>query len=302
MLDIRKVESKNECLISGILNELTIEEKTSKDGVQYVTGVARIRVDLNVNGQPVQNIIPIHMYAKRKKNDGGDNSLYDRIVGYKNTFTSAAAVDDISQASRIYCAGKTCQIKENAWVDRTKHAIVEKTFQISSNFLNAGKIDSEDAARFEITGVVLSKISEVDSDGQETGRLLIDFGIIGFGGRINVIQLIATDNARLHVENNWEKGDTVTAVGIINVSQETKKWKEELGFGEPVERQKTTSKKELLLTGGSSCGNEESASYDSGDVKVVLSERKARFEELLEAAKNTASTTATTKKNDDFGF
>ena len=33
MLDIRKVESKNECLISGILNELTIEEKTSKDGV-----------------------------------------------------------------------------------------------------------------------------------------------------------------------------------------------------------------------------------------------------------------------------
>jgi hypothetical protein len=45
MLNIKERESKNECYISGILNELDIVEGTTSDGRDYVRGTAKIRVD-----------------------------------------------------------------------------------------------------------------------------------------------------------------------------------------------------------------------------------------------------------------
>ena len=97
MLNIKTVQSTNQCVIEGILNELNIEEKTGSDGTQYVMGTAKIRVDTVVDGEPVENIIPVFMYSKRLKNNGELNKVYDMIVGYKNSFTSAAVVEDISK-------------------------------------------------------------------------------------------------------------------------------------------------------------------------------------------------------------
>lgn len=44
-LDIRKVQSKNEVYINGVLKQLKIEPKTTGDGRDYVSGTATIRVD-----------------------------------------------------------------------------------------------------------------------------------------------------------------------------------------------------------------------------------------------------------------
>jgi hypothetical protein len=45
MLNIKQVQSKNECYISGILNELEIVEGKTYDGRDYVRGIAKVRVD-----------------------------------------------------------------------------------------------------------------------------------------------------------------------------------------------------------------------------------------------------------------
>ena len=88
-----------------------------------------------------------------------------------------------------------------------------------------------------------------------------------------MIELIAEKpEAVNHIKNNWEKGDTVTLAGIVNMTYEVKTWMEEQGFGEPIERRKTVSKKELIITSGSPSGLDEDYSYDNDAIKIALEE------------------------------
>lgn len=300
MLNIKQVQSKNECYISGILNELDIVEGTTSDGRDYVRGTAKIRVDQEIGGVACENIIPVGMFSMKLKKDGNPNQVYTRILGYKDSLISAAAAEDISQASRVTLSGKSCNIEENVWYDQ-RTSQVRTGFQLSCNFLNQKRDNDKEKASFELSGVVLDTRPEIDAQEEETGRLIVNFGVVGYNGKIDVISLIANDNAKAHIEANWAKGDTVNVVGVINVTQKTVTWTEEQGFGEPIERTRTESKRELIITGGSAGGLEESLSYDADDVKAALADRKARIESVKDKGSK-AKTTTSTSKNNDFGF
>ena len=297
MLNIKQVESTNECVITGTLNELEIVEDKTKDGRAYIRGTAKIKVDQEIEGKLVENIIPVSMFSMRLKKDGTENKVYDRILGYKNNLISAAAAETPAQASKITIAGKACNITENMWVDKTTGNVRTGGFSINSNFLNAKKDSDKEQAIFEMTGVVLGKRDEMQND-EPTGRLIISFGVITYGGKINVIDLYAADSAKAYIETNWNDGETVKAIGVINSSSKVIEWEEEVGFGEPIKRQRTQSRRELIITAGSPNGFEESLSYDADDVKAALAERKGRIEEM----KNNASNAAKPKSSSDFGF
>lgn len=296
MLDVKTRESDNYVYVSGVLNEMEIIEANFADGSPYVKGTASIAVDQDINGKVVENIIPVKMFAALKKRDGGENPMYSRIVGYKDAFISRAAAEDPSQASRITVKGK---VEENCWYSSATDSVVS-IFQISSNFLNKQKEGDKEEATFRLSGVVGSTRPEMDKNGEETGRLIVTFIVIGYGGKANKIEMIAEGNAKAHIETNWEKGDTVQVTGKINMVQKVETWKEEQGFGEPIERSRTVSVRELIVTGGSATGLEESLSYDMDSVKLALNERNAKNEEK----KNSASTTKSIpkSKNADFGF
>lgn len=297
MLNIKQVQSKNECYISGILNELEIVEGKTHDGRDYVRGIAKVRVDQEVNGKLQENIIPISMFSMKLKGDNTINKVYTRILGYKENLISVAAAEDISQASKVTIAGKTCNIEENLWFDQRTN-VVRSNFQIAGNFINAKRDNDKEEARFELSGVVLGMRPEINSQEEETGRLIVNFGVIGYNGRIDVIDLIAEDAAKTHIEANWMKGDTVSLVGIISMTQKTVSWMEEQGFGEPIERTRTESRRELIIKGGSAGGLEESLSYDADDVKAALAERKGRMEEK----KKTTKPAVKASNSDGFGF
>ena len=303
MLNISKTQSKNECYISGILNELEIFEGKTNDGREYIRGTAKIRVDQEIDGKLQENIITNRMFSMRKKSDGvTDNKIYDRILDYREKFISLAAAEDVSQASKVTLSGSTCNIEENMWYDK-KTSQVRSDFQISCNFMNVKRDTDEDKATFELSGVILKTRPELNKDGDETGRLIVSFGVIGYNGRIDVIELIAKDGAKAHIEDNWQDGDTVNITGIINVCQKTVTWEEPQGFGEPIKRTRTESRRELIITGGSAEGLEESLSYDNDDVKAALAERKKRMEEVKSRSANTAKSSNTTSaSNNNFGF
>ena len=142
---------------------------------------------------------------------------------------------------------------------------------------------------------------ELDKDGEETGRLIIKFLVVGYLGKVDMIELIAEKpEAVNHIKNNWEKGDTVTLAGIVNMTYEVKTWMEEQGFGAPIERRKTVSKKELIITSGSPSGLDEDYSYDNDAIKIALEERAGRIEKLKNDAK--AKTTTSSAKSFDVGF
>lgn len=305
MLDPKKTECINTVQIVGILNELDVVEGKTGDGRDYVRGTATIRVDQEINGEMVENTIPVSMFSMKKKSDGTPNPNYERILNYKKELVAAGAVDDIADASRVYVGGKSASIDENMFVN--KQGKLVSTPQISSNFINKSRKDEEDSARFEMVGVVGKIRPEVDKEGEETGRLIVSFITFGYNGKANVIDLIAEDmidcNAKTFIDSHWEEGDTVSVGGIIKMSYKTLEWEEEQGFGKPIKRHKTVSSRELLIDQGAGEGFEESLSYDADLVRVALDERETYKQSVIDKANSSNKTTAKSeKKKGGFGF
>ena len=300
MLDIRKVESINNVYVSGVLNELDIVTGTSTDGKEFVRGTAKIRVDQEINGKVVENIIPISMYSSKLKKDGTPNSNYNRILGYKEKFVSIAAAENPSQASKITVGSLntgTASLTENSFYSKDGKLVL--SYQINTNFLNDRRDADDEGAQFVLSGVVGKMKEEVKND-EPTGRLILTFVVIGYNGRANVLDLIAEGSVKSYIESNWNEGDTVKVSGIINMSSAVKVTYEDQGFGAPIKKTIPESRRELIITGGSPNGLPEATSYDGDDVKAILAERQARLKELEEKTK--AKATAKPASSNGFSF
>lgn len=299
MLNITK-ESDNRVEIVGTLKEVDIKTGTAKSGKDYASGKIIIQVDQEVEGKMINNDIVINLmsmkYKKKEKDSDPDviNKVYESIVSIEEKFKSLASAETPAEASRVSVVGS---LSENVWVNPDGIAI--SNFQISSNFINKAKADAEDKAVFELSGVIAADpTEEVGKDGETTGRVKVKMVVIRYGGKAELIDLIAEEpGAANHVLSNWNKGDTVSASGVINMTYKTEKITIEQGFGKPIEKEKTISKKELSILGGSACGKDEDESYDAGDIGVALNARKDRIAEMT-----TKKEAAPAKKKTDFGF
>lgn len=294
MLNIANTQSTNNVIIVGTLNELNIEEKVSGEGKEYITGTASIRVDQEVGGKKVENVIPVRMFSMKYKKDGSPNAIYESISKMKDNFISLSAAETPAQASKILISGG--QLQENMWLDKSTNK-PKTSFQISTNFMKAAKPEDKERATFELSGVIGEIKDEMKND-EETGRLLIKFIVVGYQGKVDIIQLIAENPTAVnHIRNNWEKGDTVTLTGVINMTYTVKTWEEEQGFGEPIKRQRTESRRELIITGGSPSGLDEEYSYDMDAIKLALDDRLGRINKLSEKKPATPA-----NKTIDLGF
>ncbi len=289
MLNIKEAQSTNVVEISGILSQLEVEQKKTADGRNYASAKATIKVDQEIGGKMVENEIPVKLFSMELKSDGKVSKIYTGILEMRDKFTSLAALpdDEKDKASKVVITSG--QLKENIWVDPNSGQ-VRTGFEIDSNFMSAPRqgAEFEPSARFELSGVIMDTTRETDANQEETGRLKVKVAVVGWTGkdgvtRVDVIDLIAaSDSAVNFIESNWEKGDTVNINGAISFNQSTKVWYEEQGFGEPIKRTKTQTRKELIILGGSPSGLEEEYSYDANDIKAGLAARAARVEEQKE--------------------
>ena len=289
MLNIKEAQSTNVVEISGILSQLEVEQKKTADGRNYASAKATIKVDQEIGGKMVENEIPVKLFSMELKSDGKVSKIYTGILEMRDKFTSLAALpdDEKDKASKVVITSG--QLKENIWVDPNSGQ-VRTGFEIDSNFMNAPRqgAEFEPSARFELSGVIMDTVRETDANQEETGRLKVKVAVVGWTGkdgvtRVDVIDLIAaSDSAVNFIESNWEKGDTVNINGAISFNQSTKVWYEEQGFGEPIKRTKTQTRKELIILGGSPSCLEEEYYYDAKDIKAGLAARAARVEEQKE--------------------
>lgn len=295
MLEITK-QSENEVTVCGLLNELEVVEGVTSDGREYVHSTIKVRVDQDISGVATENEIVSRSFAMRKKKDGSNNKLYDIILQSREKFISVAAAEDESQASRVSITGT---LEENTYF--SPDGVERNGFQISSKFLNKAKPTDKEKAIFRVSGVIASMRPEEKND-EVTGRMIVQLVIIGFQGKANVVTMVAADSAAEFIEKNWAVGDTVTATGKINLNHKTITITEEQGFGEPIERERTISNRELIITGGSPSGLDEALSYDADDIKVALAKRKADLEEMKAkaGAKKDKKTASASKKEFDF--
>lgn len=279
MLNIKTSPSTNQVDIVGILKELSLEEKTSTDGKKFVAGRATIKVDQDINGKAYECEIPVELYANELTSEGKPSKLYPIVVGYKEKLTSLAACpeDQPQLASKIVVTN--ADLVENVWWDQNANA-PKTTYKIRSNFLNlynGSQADYKEKATFELTGVVLKTEPEIMND-EETGRLKVSFGVVGYNGKVDKIVMIADQASAVEFINaNWNQGDTVKVAGRIKFSHKVIRVEEKLGFGDPIINEKTISCREFIITSGSECGFKEEKSYDSSDIQRGLEERNERI-------------------------
>lgn len=299
MLDIKKVQSTNNVNVVGILNTMDIEKRVTKDGRDYITGNLTIKVDQEYHGQLYENEIPIRMFSMKTKRDGNINPIYASIESLPENFTSLAAAEDPTQATKVSIRGS--RIGENNYLD--KNGINRHTFQINTNFVNKASQNDTEMATWELSGVVGNIQDEYDKNGDETGRAIIKLVVVGYLGRVEVVDLIADDSYAPgvvnHFRSNIEKGDTILVQGLINMTHKTTTYYEEMGFGEPLKRTKTETKRELIITGSSTALDEE-LSYDNDSIKIALDDRATRISAMAE--KKPEPPKKKTNNISDFGF
>lgn len=300
MLDIKKSESCNQVVVEGLLKELECEQRKTADGRDYVTATLLIKVDQECGGKLVSSEVPVKMFSMKLKKDKTENAIYANIIKLKEDLVSLAAAENPADASRVsITSGK---LKENSYVDKTTGAL-RTTFQIETNFVKKGRADETDKATFELTGVVCAINREVDREEQETGRLRVNLVVVGYNGVANVLEFfVESPKAVEWIESKWQDGDTVRVAGYINMSYKRIEYTEDLGFGEPIKKFRTESKRELIIQSGTPTGLDEEQSYDKDDIKNALGERKAVRDKKLEESKNKNKKSAGTPAVSDFGF
>ena len=288
--------SENQVKIEGILSEVGLETATfNRKGqtTECIRGTIKIRVEQDINGTMTTMEVPVSAFASRYTNAGAENPAYNSLKYVMENYKSIAACGNIDDADRVRITNGSLQ--ENVFY--AKNGDLVNTSRISASFINKiAKNECKPEATFTATIVVGNKSDELDRDGTPTNRLNVNGVIIQYGERADLIKfIVAKPDAKNHIEQYWNDGDTVRVQGKVNFSSKTEYIEEEVGFGEPIKTAKTTSVHELLIESGSAGCLEGDAAYDIKDVQSALAARKVRIEETKKPVANAPS-------KPDFGF
>lgn len=288
--------SENQVKIEGILSEVGLETATfNRKGqtTECIRGAIKIRVEQDINGTMTTMEVPVSAFASRYTNAGAENPAYNSLKDVMENYKSIAACGNIDDADRVRITNGSLQ--ENVFY--AKNGDLVNTSRISASFINKiAKNECKPEATFTATIVVGNKSDELDRDGTPTNRLNVNGVIIQYGERADLIKfIVAKPDAKNHIEQYWNDGDTVRVQGKVNFSSKTEYIEEEVGFGEPIKTAKTTSVHELLIESGSAGCLEGDAAYDVKDIQSALAARKVRIEETKKPVVSAPS-------KPDFGF
>ena len=268
-------KDNNKVNIVGLLSENNVEQR-EKDGRKYVTGNIKIQIT-------PENVIPINVFAFENTKAGTKNPAYTQIMSICDKGISLAACGgDITKATKV--RANTCRFEENMFASRFNGNIISST-RVTGSFFTLGA--SEDPKAVFTCGINIRSIKEeVNSDGEETGRLLVE-GAIEQYNRWDILTFIAESQQAVdYIRANWEKGDTVSISGRIvgKTITQTVTSDNEGGFGEPEEETRTYHRIEYVITSGGEPKEDEFA-YDKDKVKEGLADRERRKAELTEGSK-----------------
>lgn len=300
-------EAKNTVFIEGILSEINLEERVyEKNGVNVnsITGHIVVRVETEINKEPKVLEIPVYLFQNEYTKMGKNNPIFENNKNIKDSFVSIAACGDVNVADKIRISTGKIQMNEY-W--KGEEALISYP-RIYATFVNRVRTeDFKPAAKFQTEMVVKNIIDEVDKDGVETGRLKVEGVVPGWGDRVSIIPYVAQAPGVVNgIRQYWQLGDTVEAIGNLNFSTETQIIQEKIGFGEVVEKKRTHSVSELVITGGNDVPLSDELTYDIEDIKRGLTEREIYLQELKNKSseKKANFRHAPTKSSfaNDFGF
>lgn len=280
------IEALNTVEMAGTLLALeTRDGKTKKSGQEeaYRSISATIRANQVFGGKEEISEVPFSFFSKALKKDKTPNVLYQTYGEYEKRFNPVQRVG-ADGASYVSLSGG--RLRENMFVSKNNPEQVNTSWQIDGRFLNAESTHSDkDYATFDVEIFIMNIDREMGRNGEETGRLKIRGGIVGYGRKIDCFDFFV-ENARAvdYIERNYNMNDTAHFVGRIRQTSQTVEEMDDSGWGEPIPRKSTRKVRELIITGpGVGCEvgpYDEEKAYDPEDIRVLVTDRNNRKEQL----------------------
>jgi hypothetical protein len=276
-------QATNVVLIEGTYLEADLREGKASNGKDYIAGNIIIGVDQKVNGKMEYSEIPVSVFATKLKNDGKDNPAFKNISKLKTDFVSKATAADTGHTADIIRLQRG-EVMENVFTAPDGNVI--SFWRVRNAFFEQVKSDVVPKATFKNKIVLLNKKFEVDSEGVETGRLILKGALVQYAGKVDLITyVVETPDAIQHIDRKWQVNDTVLVAGFIRSTTTIEEHVEEVGFGAPIPDTVTRTKRELIVTTGSPEGLDESESYLVEDIKKGLQDRQERINEAAAQSK-----------------
>ena len=270
------LQAENRIEIEGILVEKDLKIKPiSRQGKQEeaITGKLDIKTGDN-------SIHTVEVFSYLKKNDGGENGIAKGLITIMNEY-KAVAQEGVGEANADKVRVKLGDLRKNEYYGQDGQ--LKSYNQYSASIIERVRPDEEfnPRAKFEVEVYIQAVNPEIKND-EETGRVIIKGLVPLYGGKIVPMDFtVANEKAVKYIENNYEAGNTVKLFGEIVNTVIVEKIVEEAAFGEDNEKIKTTTTRELLVTGGLAPYDEENPrAYSSELIKKALVERDTYLDEL----------------------
>lgn len=282
-------ESKNKVEIEGIVKAVNIEEKTIGDK-NAILGSIEILVHDQKTG--TESIIPVNVFSYELNKKNEVSGLYK---SYKTIMEEYKSIDvhGLEEADKVRTG--QASVRRNEYIGQDGQL---RSFpQISTTFLTriTGNDVFDPHATYAIDMYVSGKKMEtkkVDGVEEETGRLILKGYLLGYqeqndaSKKIYPVELVAGEEKSVnYIDNNYEKGNTVSVSGkIVNIRKETTKVIE-ADFGDDVVETVVEYVREYLITGGQA-PKDEDQEYDQKAIKAALEAREKALKEKESASSN----------------
>ena len=296
-------QAENRVRIEGILSEINLKYGSYvKNGatVDTVGGDIKVLVNQQINGEDVSLIIPVYMFASKLTNAGKPNPAYASIESVMKEYVSIASGAGEAGADRVRITSGSIRMNEY-WNQQGQLVAFPR---VNASFVGKATGEFRPEACWSMEFAVASMDFVTDADGVEVEpkKLRIKVLVPQYGGKIDTMELYATNPRVIDaITSYWENQKTYTAKGRLNFTTTTQKIIEEMDFGEPEERIRTTTVSELVVTKGTQAPLEDEMAFAPAELAAALKEHKAYLETLKDkTSQKPHSTPAPTSSNQEF--
>lgn len=275
--NLRQANAK--VFIEGLVSEKDLAVKT-EDGKTKIAG------SLTVKTSDV-NFVKFNINANEKTNAGTDNKCYAGLLTVMNEYKTIAEVGE-EEADKVRVTGDL-----NLYTSAQSGANI---VGYKSNFFNRLKANDEfeQKAEFSVEVFISSIIPEMNTDGDETGRVLVKGWVPTYNG-IEPITLVAPGEIGSAVESTFEPGQTVEFNGDIVNSRIETVTEIPMAIGKPKKKVKVDYKNELVITGASTAYEEDVTAekpYEADVIRAAIQERTNKLEEAKAKAQSGQTTSS----------
>jgi hypothetical protein len=219
-------------------------------------------------------------YVQETNNEGKESKAYPKILEFANKVKSAASTN-FEDATEVSVQGS---FAPNDYINDQDE--LKENIRIDAAFFNDFEPNSEYKGNADIEGYIQKIVPETKGtgeDAEETGRLRMtllttDF----FGNLVSLRNIVIPKELKSAFEEGYQVGQTATFFVDFVVNKAESKPKKSGGLG--VQREtEGKSYVEMILTGAETpLDEDEDGAISKEAIKIALSERKAKLDELKE--------------------